>query len=67
MEITKNERHNVIPSQENLVYLFLMLSDELQIQPKWFHLYSFIKLSRNKEFVHFLAIINSIKWLPGKW
>ena len=37
-----------IPRHENLADLFLILPGQLQMSSKRFHLYSFIKLSKNK-------------------
>ena len=40
-----------IPRHENLADLFLILPGQLQMSSKRFHLYSFIKLSKNKAFL----------------
>ena len=46
-----------IPKHENLADLFRILSDQLQMSSKGFHLYSFIKLSKNKALRPFLVIL----------
>ena len=50
--------------QENLANLILMSAGQLQMQPKGFHSYSFIKFSRNEAFGHFL--VDYIEWLAWK-
>ena len=53
-----------IPRHENLADLFLILPGQLQMSSKRFHLYSFIKLSKNKALRPFLVIF--VEWLPWK-
>ena len=50
--------------KEKLTNLFLEVPDRLKTWPKALHSYSFIKLSRNEAFKHFL--VNFIKRLPCK-
>ena len=53
-----------IPRHENLADLFLILPGQLQMSSKRFHLYSLIKLSKNKVLRPFLVIF--VEWLPWK-
>ena len=53
-----------IPRHENLADLFLILPGQLQMSSKKFHLYSFIKLLKNKALRSFLVIF--VEWLPWK-
>ena len=46
-----------IPRHENLADLFLIFPGQFQMSSKRFHLYSFIKLSKNKALSPFLVII----------
>ena len=45
-----------IPRHEIFAYLFLILPGQLQMSSERFHLYSFIKLSKNKALRPFLVI-----------
>ena len=45
-----------VPKHENLADLFLILPGQLQTSSKRFHLYSFIKLSKNEALRPFLVI-----------
>ena len=53
-----------ISRHENLADLFLILPGQHQMSSKVFHLYSFIKLSKNKAKRPFLVIF--VEWLPWK-
>ena len=53
-----------IPRHEILADSFLILPIQLQMSSKRFHLYSFIKLSKNKALRSFLVIF--VEWLPWK-
>ena len=53
-----------IPRHENLADLFLILPGQLQMSSKRFHLYSFIKLSKNEALRPFLVIF--VERLPWK-
>ena len=53
-----------IPRHENLADLFLILPGQLQMSSKRFHLYSFIKLSKNEALRPFLVIF--VEWLTWK-
>ena len=53
-----------IPRHENLADLFLILPGQLQMSSERFHLYSFIKLSKNKALRPFLVIF--VELLPWK-
>ena len=53
-----------IPRHENLADLFLILPGQLQMSSKKFHLYSFMKLLKNKALRSFLVIF--VEWLPWK-
>ena len=53
-----------IPRHGNLADLFLILPGQLQMSSKRFHLYSFIKRSKNKALRPFLVIF--VEWLPWK-
>ena len=57
MENGKTRKISLVPMQrkENLADLLLMFSGPLQMRPKGFHWYSFIKLSRNDAFRHFFV------------
>ena len=53
-----------IPRHENLADLFLILPGQLQMSSKRFHLYFFVKLSKNEALRSFLVIF--VQWLPWK-
>ena len=53
-----------IPRHENLADLFLIFPGQFQMWSKRFHLYSFIKLSKNKALKLFLVIF--LEWSPWK-
>ena len=48
-----------IPRHENLADLFLILPGQLQMSSEGFHLYSLIKLSKNKALRPFLVIFET--------
>ena len=63
-EKTRKSSLVAIPRHENVADLLMIFPGQLQMSTKKLHLYSFIKLSRNKALIPFLVIF--VEWLPWK-